>query len=529
MNRMIINEKTAYKLLAIAVFVASLLFVGRIVYAGLIALPYPNELLEPSNVALTNQFIEGNSPYSLASLSKMVPGINYDYPFLNSLFAAVVSAVFRCNAVTSHFIISLFSILLSGVLGFFMVKRRARTTVAPMLAALMFMFCHWRFGYISAAPDDLGLAFLLLAMLVSTSEKITNKPFWTSILITLCFYTKQYYVFIAVPIFIYFLLYSRKEAFKLLGWTLAINISVGLLISLFWPLYWIKAFLLTVLGAFRGGGSEIGTLISQLRYLIVIFAALFVVLIFALSTAVGKLIRNNESLRGKIIIRPNDIFCLSVVVSLIMLVPLFVLGMNDGAFLSYFLQLWMPSIVVVALISIENMIPEKHERLFILGYAMMTAFTIFFGFKKLPLQVLSENEIVSWEKAYEYTEEYGGKGFVFYSRSLAYDYYNRGNGECICGHDGEVHPATVFILNAMGFPMRYFAYTEELVDQNINYRDYIKEKASNHEYSLITFEKDDRFTVFDDETCEELGYKHIDTLELQLGNMPYEVEFYAID
>lgn len=520
------EENNIYKLLTLAVLAAAVFFVCKIVYAGILALPYPKELLEPSSIMLTNQLLEGRNPYALSILSETVPGVNYDYAFLGSIIAAGIAKITGCRAITAHFVISLFSILSTGVIGFLTVRTQTRTTVAPCLASMMFMFCHWRFGYISAAPDDLGLLFFVLTLYLAACPKVKHKPLITAIGITLCFYTKQYFVFVAAPIFIYMLFYCRKDAVKLLAWTIVINVAVGALITVFWPLYWTKAFLFTYLGTVVGGGGALSTLIDQLEYLLVLFAAVFAVLIFVAVMAMVKLIRSSKRLRG-ICVKENDAFVLHVISVVIMLIPLIILGRNDGAFLSYFLQLWMPSVTVVTLIGIERIDYRGYEKIFIALYAVFAASTMYFGSHKLPLHILTEGEITNWNKALEYTRTYSGSGDIFYSRSLSYDGFSRGNGEWICDHDGEVSEHTVDELITAGVPDEYIEYSQELVAQNLRYRAGIAEKAESKGYSLITFETNPKQRQFNEEYCEQIGYRCIDKLELQLGNMPYEVAFYV--
>lgn len=520
------QEKPAYRLLTLAVLGAAVFFVLKIIKAGIIALPYPKELLEPSNIMLTDQLLEGRNPYVLSILSEKVPGVNYDYAFLGSIIAAVIVKITGCSTITAHFAISLLSILFSGVIGFLTVRTQAKTSVAPCLASIMFMFCHWRFGYISAAPDDLGLLFFVLTLFLATCPKVKHKPLITAIGITLCFYTKQYFVFVAAPVFVYMFVYSRKEALKLLAWTAVINVFLGALITFFWPLYWTKAFLFTYLGTVVGGGGALSTLIDQLEYLAVLFAAVFAVLIFVAVMAIVKLIRSSKRL-GSINIKENDVMALHIIVVMIMLIPLFILGRNDGAFLSYFLQLWMPSVTVVTLIGIERIDHRSYEMVFVALYAVFAASTIYFGFHKLPLHILTEDEISNWNKALEYTRKYSESGDIFYSRCLSYDGFERKNGEWICDHDGEVSEHTVDELIMAGVPDDYIEYSQELVAQNLRYRSQIAEKAENHGYSLITFETSPEQRQFNEEYCEQIGYRCIDKLELQLGNMPYEVAFYV--
>ena len=372
-----------------AVLTAALFFVCRIAYAGMRSLPYSRELLEPSNVALTNMFLEGKSPYSLDSLTYEKPAVNYDYPFFASLVAAAISKITHCAPITAHLFISFISIIASGVIGVFMVKEQSKTSVAPALAAILFMFCHWRYGYISAAPDDLGLLIMLLTLYAAVNKRIDHKPIWCAIGITLCFYTKQYFVFVSVSIFIYMLLYSRKEAAKLFGWTILILSASVAFITRYWPLYWLRSIVFTYLGTVQGGGDRLKTIIDQLKYLAFPFAALFSLIVIAAFVGLRKLKKSHQKLRN-IRVEENDPFVLSVINIIVMLLPLSMLGCNDGAFISYFLQLWMHSVVVVAIICLERMDGDSHQIVFAGIYAGIAAFTIYFGFGKLPIHILTD-------------------------------------------------------------------------------------------------------------------------------------------
>ena len=521
------DEGIYYKLLTLAVFAAALFFVYRIFTAALMALPYPKELLEPSNVALTNLFIEGKSPYTLSSLDWATPAVNYDYPFLNSLLAAGIALATGCDAVTAHFVISISCILLSGLIGYRFVVKYAKTSVAPALAALLFMFCHWRFGYVSAAPDDLALLLFLVTMMVATNPSVRYKPLWCAIGITLCLYTKQYMVFLSAGIFFYMFLYSKKEAIKLFVWTVVLNAAVAGIITYSWPLYWMKAFVFTYLGSFFGGGFKLVTFLEQFKYILVSFAVLFVILAVAFVAALKKrLAEKGEAKKGPRF-KENDIFTLCAVNSVVMIVPLFVLGRNDGAFISYFLQLWMPSVTVVTLVCFERMKPEKSSVIYGAAYAFIAAFLVYFGFGKLPLHVLTSQEIAAWQQAYEYTARSSDEGYVFYSRALAYDGFARQNGDWFCGHDGEIGDHTVKYMEYMGLSTDRFPYVQKLVDQNTRYRKSVLDKVKDHEYSLITFEENGFYSIINDEVCEEAGYRRIDVLTLQVGNMPYDVAFYV--
>ena len=80
-----------------------------------------------------------------------------------------------------------------------------------------------------------------------------------------------------------------------------------------------------------------------------------------------------------------------------------------------------------------------------------------------------------------------------------------------------------------GIPLEVFPYLRPLVKQNETFRQGLAQKATAHSYSLITFETEDAFTVFNETVCKDCGYKCIDKIELQLGLMTYEVQFYALE
>ncbi len=516
-----------YRLIALMVFAAACLFIYRVVHAGILALPYPKELLEPSNVSLTRLFIEGKSPYTLSALGWEIPGINYDYPFLNSLIAAGIAKITGCSAPVAHFAISLSCILLSAVIGFSLMRKYAATPVTPVLAALLFMFCHWRFGYISAAPDDLGLLLLLLSMCAAVSPKVKNKPLVCAVLITLCFYTKQYFVFIALCIFIYMLLYSKRDALMFVVYSAAINIAAAVIVTAFWPLYWTYSIMFMYLGTITGMGNGFLTLLDQVSYLLAAFAALFAVLAFVAVRALARFVKKKTKL-SEVKFKENDAFTLCAVSIPVMLVPLIFLGRNDGAFISYFLQLWMPFIVIVTLASAEKIKDEVPAAVAVSAYIIAALFVTYFGFGKLPLHVLTKEEIADWQKAYSYVEQYGKDGDVFYSRGLSDLYAERGGGQCVCGHDAEALSTYTRDLAVCSETIAaIFPYSHDIAVKNIDYHDKIQKKAAEGGYSLITFEEPGLYRTLTDEVCEENGYICIDRLNLQLGNMPYETAFYV--
>lgn len=532
------QQKMIYKLMTVMLLCGIAFFVFRVIQNVILGINYPNELLEPSNVALTRMFLKGQSPYTVKSLSYDVPAINYEYPFLNSLIAVPIAFLMGGNAVAAHYIISFVSIIGTGVLGYMIIKQYSNTTAAPVAGAFIFMMCHWRFGFVSAAPDDLGLLLFVLTLYFACSPKIGNKPLICAIFTTLCFYTKQYYVFVAIGIFAYMLLYSKKEAIRYFVYTAVINVAAGIVVTLVWPLYWSYTFYFLYFGCSTGTGFGFSNLLAQMKYLLAIFVFMFAVIAVGLVMLIHKKRKadnspagNTDNSAGKkrklIEISGNDPMSLFIVQIPVMFIPLLIFGRNDGAFLSYFLQLWMPSIVVVTLIVLERMKVDNDKLIFDLFYGFIVAFTVLFAYLKLPLHTLTAQEIANWKEAYQIVNEYREKGDVYYSQQLAYLAFENGDRYCYCGHDGEVSQQTLDVWNESKLGQILFPYVDDIIKKNIDFQIEIATKAFQSDFSLLTFENGNSLLFGEEFIDAGVYYKRLKRIPLQTGNMSYTVSFYV--
>lgn len=532
------KEHLLYKIITLALLAGLVFFVLRVFYSVYVSFGYPRELLEPSNIALTRCFLDGKSPYTLNSLNYDIPAINYEYPFMGSLIAAGIVLISGCNAVTAHYLISSFAFLGTGVLGYIIIKPYTRTTVAPIASMILFMMCHWRFGYISAAPDDLGFFIFVLTLYFTISTKIEKKHLICAFMTCICFYTKQYFAFVAFGIFVYMLLYSKKDAAKFLLYTIVINAFVAIVITIVWPLYWTYSIFLLYNGTMSGIGFGIQMLIEQMKYLTAIFIGMFAVIIFAVMDVVIKRLRNKSIVEKDIIekrinieIKKNDAMPFFSILIVVMFLPLILLGKNDGAFLSYFLQLWMPSIIVVTLIVLEKMTEGYANKIwYIIAYGGIISFTILFGYLKLPFHIMTDEEHKAWEYAYAFVDEYKEKGEVYNDSLLAFKCMDEGDTNVFCGHDGEVTEYTGLVTwkNSMLWQL-LFPYADDIIRKNYEYRDVLTYKGYYYgEYSLITF-GEGRCMNYSIAFIEEKmpQYKRVDDIVLQVGNMPYTMQCYV--
>ena len=543
------EEKLIYKLMTLGLILGFIFFVAKVLNSVIIGYGYPREILEPANIALTRSFLTDRVPYVLKSLDYEIPAINYEYPFIVSLLAAGIVKITGCEILLAHYILSIGAFLATGVLGYLFVKPYVKTTVAPIASAILFLMCHWRFGYISAAPDDFGFFIFMLTLYLAINPKIKNKSLICAIMTTICFYTKQYFVFVALGIFVYMLLYSRKEALRLAIYTIVINVIAAIVVSIVWPLYWTYSLFFLYNGTFSGIGFGISSLVEQMKYLSAIFIGLFLVIAVAVvmsfvkkrkiqgDMAENTSTNNMERTTRKNIIRnyvskvkENNAFDLFIVEIPVMFIPLIFFGRNDGAFLSYFLQLWMPSIIVVTFIILERMVADNDKLVVALIYGAVAAFTILFGYLKLPFHTMTDAELDEWKRAYALVDEYRGEGHreIYYAPELAYLCFELDDTNIWCGHDGEVSEVGLATLESSPIWRKLFPYAEAIIRKNMEYNNMLSLKGYEYWYSLITFQEGHSMN-FAEEYIDngDYPYKFLDRITLVTGNMPYEVSFYV--
>lgn len=555
------KQPTIYKLLTAGILVYAVYFVVKITYNMILGLDFPNELLEPSNIQLTQSILDGKIPYAREALVELGqrPGVSYEYPFITCLFAAGFSLLLGRNVILAHYIVSLLSIIGTGIVGALIVRRYSKTTVGPMFTFMLLMFCHWRYGYISAAPDDVGLFFSILTLFLVTNEKVKNKPIWGALGITVCFFTKQYFASIAISLFVFMCLYCFKDALKLVAYTFVFLLISGTLVTIFWPLYWDYSVLLLIVYACRPNGSlsRILYVFQQFGYLAIIFAGLLAILVIAFVKRIRDR-KKNEKLSEKTIkgiqVKENNALALFVIQIPVQMLCLCVLGTNDGAFLTYFLQLWVPSVVIAAVICLEQMITDSYHNdenkknvdcvdenlkpaagkiqgrqlVFQIIYSVIVVVTIWFGKGKLPIHVLNESDIAEWNQAYSIIDEYREKGQVVYAKTLAYKGKECGDDIYLTDHDGDISERTYDVWKKTPWQQELFPNADEIFEENLVYREQFREKARNHELSLITH-VGDRDSIFTDEFLDEIGYRLLTTISLQTGNTDYDTEFWVCE
>ncbi len=534
-----------YTLMTIAIFAFAVFFLCR---CGMHLLQFPgavNEYREAADVQLTQAFLNGDNPYRLQSIEQErdMPPVLYQYSFLNSLICAGLAMLLGGRVILAHYILAVLAMIGSGILTYRLIDRYSQQTVLPMLGAVLTLFCHWRSGYVSTTPNSLGIFLTLLTFTITVYPKIKHKAILTAFLCVLLFYTKLYFVTIAGAILLYFLFYDRKEAFKYLGMCLGQGALSILLIQWFWPLYYTYSLyfingttvwasisrLIRINGSAGGyafmvsmflGNAPIYYVFEQFGYLIITFGALFVILLASMIAAMAR--------KNKIHIEENDVLSLAVIQIILQGLCLFVVGREDGAYLSYYLQLWMPYVILASLICLERFLKPSKTYLHLGLLAFVTLLSLYFGYRKLPLHMMTDEEITAWQQAQTHITEYGTaeNGNVYYAPELAYLAMEQGERTYNNGHTGVIYENTKEQWDKDKTAHVAFPYAGEIIQMNLDYQQMIQDSIRNHAYTLVTIDSDGLYV--DETILTENGYHRMDILPLAVGNAVYDVEFWTL-
>ena len=487
----------------IIVLVYTAVFLFGMTRSSLAEISVPNEFQEVANIQLTQAFLQGINPYSKAgAFGGEVPGVLYAYGPVYSLITACVALILPADLILLHYAVSFCAMLGAAFLGAWMVKEHTETLAAPAVTFVLLINCTWRYGYINAVPDALAFFWVMLVIFIETRKKCRGRELLEIILIILALHTKIYMAYIALPLFIYKLLADRKAAVRFFVYGIVLMTVFSVAVTVWCPLSW-AYYIYFLHGPFAGpqpsgtgssGLKELKDLITlrnssdpesglgyeilQLRSIVGIFLFFFVTAVIAVCVLIKQKFKD------------CDPFVRLLMVCFLVSVPvMFVLGTNDGAWLSYYLQIQIPPLVMLSLIfSEEKCLEENRPRMSVFWRAflcVMILFTLFRTSKRLPYYYMLPEQKEIWEEAYGLIDEYAEHGEIYYSPILAFDavrndryYYNN-------GYVGAASRALYSEYLDTAWQQKLFPYAGEVMKKHFEYRESLEDKIRNGGFSLI--------------------------------------------
>lgn len=518
-------------LLAIPVMLFTVWFLYKIFANMYMTLEFPHEYREAVNVALTRCIMNGENPYSVDILKQAVPGVCYLYPFGYSSFVALLGKVIPIDLISLHYLVSIACMLGSAWIVAYLVEKRSRTILGPTFAFQLTLVCHWRYGYTNVTVDSFGILVMMLALLVLCSRKVKHKELWMAFFTVWVFYIKQYFVLLALTTIIYYLFISKKSTIKYILYSATITITTVILVTIFLPTYWTYAFYLLK-------GSEVYFSVEQLLYAIEqywfigqLYCCLFIVIIVVMVSVFRKhsvgLRVCRKDIEAPLLIWRSEVNEIDMVFWIHFFVcglGLIYFGLNNGAYLTYFLQLWGPSVIIIGVCSFERFsLRDKKPFLYLGAYIVVIALTLFLNDRKLPYHICTQEEIAMWNEAYDLMDQYDD-GEIYYVPTTAFYAMNHGQYVYDLGHVGITTQKDYDQWTDSQFSQTIFPYAGEIIQQHMNWREQMNEMMENREYSLITRVDGNDLTFTERALTEQ--YEKICTLPLCIGNMVYDTEFW---
>lgn len=355
----------------------------------------PNEIREGANIAVAEALAHGNNPFVYLENLQGMPNVYYMYPIFNNLIASLFVRAFGLPAGLVLLLLNFLYTTLTAVVIATVTKHYVKNKYLVMLSFLMSHYCGWRYTNVSAFPDMLAVFMLVMIMYICTvkDEHIRNKEIiQLSVLTVLLFFTKQYAIVTAIPIIVYLSLKKEKsKCLKYIVFAAILGMISVAIVYFCMPLYFVETLLLVG----NSADNDFRWSITQFVKIGKLFFPWFALILSWLFLEFKK--------RRKI-----DFVVINFT---LMAVMLLYFGQNTGAHLSYHLQLWLPSIIVLgirALDSLADVVNTKYQNViwnFLIGFVALVAAV--YPFYWLHTPQLSGEQKNNWRRLYEVADQSG--------------------------------------------------------------------------------------------------------------------------
>lgn len=501
-------------------------------YAGIA----PIEVREGVGFKYAVDFAKGINPYSLEVLSaNESPAINH-YGLVMTMFLSLFVRLWPTSYVTA-IRIAAYIVKLLGC--FFFAKGLYTKTNNKLISALSVFFIYALYQFpVYPCTWALALSYLLYWIIAVDEKNNKSRWYWYVLIIILLFYTKQYFVTLALGVLLYLIFQkSWKIALKYTLSGLIFGILSMIIINKIFPLYFTQSFLFV--GTASSGATSVSYLLVQLIDIIFsLFSGLFIIIlsvILLLLVAYFISRKKKETISDEIKSFWNHI-SYGMITFLSMIPVLYFLGQNTGSYNRYFYELWIPYLLDVVLCFIafinEYYLNNKQNNLFssyvtksvLAALVLFSLASVFRNFYRPYFPNAAEDE--QWNDVYELVKQEAPTGNFFSSSVLsfycisndipAYDYGS--NQYC---------DATISDKINSGWKEKLFPYATELNDKVINDRNEAYQKISEGKFDLVVLTDDLPYYSGLADNLKSGGYTEIKKENLVIGGRAWVTHFYA--
>jgi len=464
---------------------------------NLIYYPFPTEYRDYGGISLSDAIYGNLSPYSFSS----GPPYFYIYGFLFSLLVGGLNTALNVDI----FLLTKVCVFLCVILSALVIAYEVFDICGELFLAIMgFAMTLWTGAmadtFFILQPASFGLLVVLLTLSIIRKSQTNKAIFIVALGTVLAFYTKQYFLYVSAPIFL-FLMFScglRKAFLYSFSFLVVLGVSIAL-INVFFPAY----FYASILAQFNvvGGGDW-----GHARAQFIRFCDQYWPLITLLMIYIWKRFRQQTSTKYK-----EEIYLYVLIIAAVCLIPL---GKNIGAFLSYYYQLALPSLIVVALISLSRI---KSSSLRIFFKIAILVFSIFHGELMSFEPMYSKQALNNWVDADQLIKNTPGSKLIstpiLVSKKEDVILLDNGHSECYVA------------LNSPSVLDPLFPARQSYFDLFKKYYDGINNKIAQKEFGLIAVSQN--FHPMISQSDLDKNYFKLKTIDLQTGRQIWKTEFWV--
>lgn len=380
--------------------------------------PYPNEYREFANIDITRMFLEGKNPYDTVNIPPFFYVYGFVVPLLTSWLYSLISFI-HIDLLLFQRLIALSGTVLCGWISAKEVKNQTNSIVYAFLAFSITLIVGWSMGLCVALPNTLGVFVMLLTLYKAKRIKTITDIYGVSFLTILSFFIKQYFVIVCVPVFIWLLFRSKKQALYYVLFSIFCFICAASFINYLYPAF----FSIAIVHHLAIASHSLSHLIKQLAVTGLFYFPLLLLFLLVVYN-------RYKNISGKVIISFNlrkdrnspliklsempDIYAISVCVYFIVILRL---GMHEGAYMTYIYQLFIPVLAIYTLSGIDILKKDKLKNVVLIGTVLFSLYHIGL-FINIPRE-MNDREKSEWESLYKILDADKTKGVQIYSPLLA--------------------------------------------------------------------------------------------------------------
>ena len=303
------------------------------------------------------------------------PPFFYLYGFLFSLIVSPLTRLPGLNAVLLHKLVTLLCVLGASWLVSLEVRRNTGSLLLQALGFALMLTSSWNGVPFIIRPDSFGLLLILLIPFLLRRNNSFLAVAVSALLTIASFYTKQYFLFVAAPVFVHELREDWRKAVCYVAVSLLAGAGSFFLVRSVFPGFFSASLV--------AQANSVGGPIRHLLLQSLAFASrawpLLLLMCYPLGRRIFPRIAGRSGGNGAPGLRIYYLIFLVAVVCLLFL------GTNTGAWLSYFYQLALPSLIIISLSMLAKLERLRWRAAFLL---LLAVNTLFFAADKIRMRSL---------------------------------------------------------------------------------------------------------------------------------------------